>query len=185
MAWSRSGDSVPSRCSVTSSTNSRQATTRTGSPPGAVAGRSGTVISVLLLPVHVLEPGAQSRATAVQQDALVGRAQFEPVADLVGGEAVDVAQLDDRPLPLRELRQGVRQLPAQFGCHGGVLGWWVPRRRSAGDRPSARPPVLRSPEPPGIDGGPALDRLPWFGERRRPRQGACLALPPGPGQVLQ
>src|SRR3954463_15913322 len=105
MACSSSAESVPSRCSVTSSTNSRHATTRAGSPPGAAAGGAGTVTDVPPLPVHVLEPCAQSRPAAVQQDALVGRTQLQPDADLVGGEAVHVAQLDDRPLPLRQLRQ--------------------------------------------------------------------------------
>src|SRR5690242_2207389 len=100
MACSISCGSVPSRCSVTSSTNSRQATTRTGSPPGAVAGGSGAVTSAHPLAVDVLQPRAEPGAAAVQQHPLVGGAEVEAVADLVGGEAVDVAQLDDRALPV-------------------------------------------------------------------------------------
>ena len=50
--------------------------------------------------VEHFEAGAHSGPGPVQQDPLVGRRQLEERADLVGGEAVHVAQPDHQPLPL-------------------------------------------------------------------------------------
>src|SRR3954452_12600876 len=93
IADSTRSDRLPSRCSVTSSTNSRQATVTTSSSDDRGVGSSATGRS---FPrgsvVHVLQPGAQPRSAAVQQDPLVAGADPQPCADLAGGQPVDVAQ---------------------------------------------------------------------------------------------
>src|SRR5215210_7117701 len=124
IARSTGSGSVPSRCSVTSSTNSRQAivTRPSSSTAGRGAGNSATALFFPLgAAVHVLQPGPQPGPATVQQDPLVGGADAEPLAHLHRREAVDVAQLDHGALPGREFGQGGPEFPADFARHGGVL----------------------------------------------------------------
>src|SRR4051794_5924731 len=110
MARSTSSGSVPSRCSVTSSTNSRQATEIESSAAGRGGGSSGTVTSFPgASPVHVLQPRPQAGAAPVQQYPLIARAEAEQSAHLVGREPMDVPQLDDRALALGQLVQRAAQ----------------------------------------------------------------------------
>src|SRR5205085_941226 len=107
--------------SVTSSTNSRQATVTTSSSGNRGAGSSATRLSFPRgSAVHVFQPGAQPRAPAVQQDPLVAGADPQPCADLAGGQPVDVAQLHHDPLTLGQLVERGPQLAPDLGGDDGV-----------------------------------------------------------------
>jgi len=69
----------------------------------------------------------------MEENPLVLLAQVEQVADFLGRESLDVAQRDDHPLAIGQLRQGVLQSRAGLErssrrsgfCHGrgGVAQW--------------------------------------------------------------
>src|SRR4051794_154679 len=178
MARSTRSGRVPSMCSVTSSTNSRQATVTTSSPGDRGPGTSATGLSFLRgSAVHVLQPGAQPRPAPVQQDPLVTRADPQPRADLLGRQPVDVAQFDHGPLTLGQLVESGPQFTPGLRGDGRVLRRWLPGRRPAGRRPATRPAISGTAEPGRVDGGTtAVARV--VGERRRPRDGPRLADPP-------
>ena len=58
----------------------------------------------------------------MQQLPLIAGAKAKQRANLVRGQAVDVAQRHNGPLPRRQLSQAILQLAASFRSHGFVFG---------------------------------------------------------------
>ena len=74
----------------------------------------------------------------MQQDALVHFAHAERLAHFLRGPAFDVAQADDRALPLREALDGIADVRERLAGEKASLG---PRLRRL--RPVSRPPRVR------------------------------------------
>jgi hypothetical protein len=90
----------------------------------------------------------------MQQHALVADTEAEKGRNLLGGEAVNIAQGDDGPLPLRELSQAILELCTTFSSHRLLFGRARPRLRFAQWRPVSRPLIVWTTETVGIHGRP-------------------------------
>jgi hypothetical protein len=67
----------------------------------------------------------------MQQHTLVAGTEAEKGRNLLRGEAVNIAQGDDGPLPLGELSQAILELCTIFGCHDLFFGGARPGSRFA------------------------------------------------------
>src|SRR5262249_13267372 len=120
-------------------------------------------LRVVLVEV-LLEGRPQSRASPVQQYALVLLAETKQVADLLGRAPVDVAQPDDEPLALRQLSKGSLDAVAGLEREQPPL-WFLPRTRRRG--PMARPGLVIGLEAVRIHGHLARVTGGDRGERQR------------------
>jgi hypothetical protein len=67
----------------------------------------------------------------MQQHTLVASTEPKESGDLIGGQAVNITQGDNCPLPLGQLSQTMLELGTIFGCHNLVLGRTRPGSRFA------------------------------------------------------
>ena len=67
----------------------------------------------------------------MQQHTLVAGAEPKERGDLIGGQAVNITQGDNCPLPLGQLSQAILELGTIFGCHDLFFGGARPGSRFA------------------------------------------------------
>jgi hypothetical protein len=67
----------------------------------------------------------------MQQDTLVAGTEAEKGRNLIGGQAVNITQGDNCPLPFGQLSQAILEPGTIFGCHDLFFGRTWPGSRFA------------------------------------------------------